>query len=317
MKDLDFGKAFATLNTFAALAPIGKFIEGKLNSDLIISGKLGQDLFPKLSSIDAQGFLQTLDAQLSGFKPVAAIGNALEMTSLKKALDLKNIKSWFKVENGTVTVEPFNLKVGNARMIVQGTHGLTNDMNYQIQAAVPRSMIEGNIVGAAVSRGLSQLSNQVQKLGLNVTPGDTLNLAIRLTGSMSDPKVGYNLLGVGGNGIGTSDSTSLAGSLRQEAAGQVDAARQQAEEQIADTKGQVKEAVNQTVDSVRNVAKEQATAIGQQAKDKVREAIGIPRDSTRRDSTGAPAEELKKGAETIKKELEKFNPFGKKKSGGG
>jgi uncharacterized protein involved in outer membrane biogenesis/vacuolar-type H+-ATPase subunit H len=322
MQNLDFRNTFATLNTFAALAPIGKFIEGRLNTDLIISGKLGQDLFPKLSTIDAQGFLQTLNAHLaSGFKPISAIGNALNIKELSNSLDLQNVKSWFTVEDGTVTVEPFDVQLGNARMLVQGTHGLTNEMNYQIQAAVPRQMIEGNIVGSAVVRGLSQLSAQAQKLGLNIEPGDTLNLAIQLTGSLTEPKVNFNLVGTGGGSSGFAESAGagLAGALQDEASSRIDSARQEARTQIDSATGRVREAVDQTLDSARAAARDQAAALEQQAKDRVREAIGLPRDSTRRDSTatGNPVEEIKKSAEDIKKELEKFNPFRKKKSGGG
>lgn len=320
MRGLDFGNTFATLNTFAALAPIGKFIEGKLNTDLIISGKLGQDLYPKLSTINAQGFLQTLNAQLSGFKPISTIGNALNMAALKEQLDLKNVKSWFKVENGTVTVEPFDVNLGNARMIVQGSHGLTNAMDYQIQAAVPREMIEGNIVGSAVVQGLSRLSSQAQKLGLNIEPGDTLNLAIQLTGSLTDPKVGFNLVGLGGgDNLAAAGGAGLTDALQNEANTRIDSARQVAEEQVSEAKDQVRETANQAIDSARSAARDQAEALEQQAKDRIRGAIGLPTDSTRQDSTttGKPVEELKKGAEDIKKELEKFNPFRKKKSGGG
>ena len=48
LKDLGFQQAFNTLNTFQYLAPIGKYIEGKFNSTLILDGILDQNLMPKI-----------------------------------------------------------------------------------------------------------------------------------------------------------------------------------------------------------------------------------------------------------------------------
>ncbi|MEL7163564.1 MAG: AsmA-like C-terminal region-containing protein, partial [Bacteroidota bacterium] len=83
LKSLDFQQAFTTLNSFAALAPVGKFLQGTFSTDLVLEGKLGPDLFPKLGTLDAQGLFQTAEARIADFKPVQKIGQALDIETLK------------------------------------------------------------------------------------------------------------------------------------------------------------------------------------------------------------------------------------------
>ncbi|MFK7933945.1 MAG: AsmA-like C-terminal region-containing protein, partial [Saprospiraceae bacterium] len=77
LQDLKFKESFNTLNTFAAAAPIAKYLNGAFNSTLVMDGTLGKDLLPKLSSLSADGFLQTLQATLDGFIPFEKIGKKL------------------------------------------------------------------------------------------------------------------------------------------------------------------------------------------------------------------------------------------------
>ena len=319
MKNFDFGQAFGALNTFAILAPVGKFISGTFSSQVVMEGKLGEDLFPKLNSIDAKGLLRTAEARIATFKPLQVIGNALNVNELKNTTTLKNIIAAFQVNDGKVTVEPFDFKLAGIGMQMGGTHGLDTDMDYRIRAAIPRTMIEGNFATGAALSALDKLAGQAGKLGLNISPGDTLNLNINLTGTLANPRSSFDLLGSQSNGSG-----SLAGTV-------TDAVKDRVNQELETRKEQVKAELNNKVDSVRSiagntakavedslrsVADAQAKRLQQEAANKLRGALGVPQDSTRRDSVNLPPA-AKDAVEDVKKELEKFNPFKRKKSGGG
>jgi hypothetical protein len=51
VKDLDVEKTFYAFNTVQKLMPIGQFVAGKLNSQLTMKGKLGENMMPDLSSL--------------------------------------------------------------------------------------------------------------------------------------------------------------------------------------------------------------------------------------------------------------------------
>ena len=323
MKNMDFSQAFGALNTFAILAPVGKFISGNFSSQLVMEGKLGDDLLPKMNSIDAQGLLRTAEARIASFKPLQVIGNALNINELKNSTTLKDIIAAFQVNDGKVTVEPFDFRLAGIPMQLGGTHGLDTDMDYRIRAAVPRTLIQGNIVTGTALSALDQLAGQAGKLGLDISPGDTLNLNVKLTGTIADPRAGFDLLGTeGGGGDG-----SLAGAV-------TDAVKDRVQEELDTRKEQVRDELETRVDSakalagaraqvvedsLRSAAAQQAERLEREAANKLRGALGLGRDSTATaggDSLALPGA-AQDAVDDVKKELEKFNPFKRKKSGGG
>jgi AsmA-like protein len=193
----DFQNAFEKLNTFSALAPIGKFIEGQFNTSLKLSGELGKDMMPKLSSLSANGFLQTINSTLKGFAPIEEFANKLNVPNLKK-LDFKNTKNWFELSDGKVTLKDFDYSTNGIDMVIGGSHGLEMDMAYSIKAKVPRKLLQANAVGQAADKGLKFLQGQASKLGINIEQGEFINVVALISGTIKDPKVKLTLLGANG-----------------------------------------------------------------------------------------------------------------------
>lgn len=321
LQSLDFSQSFSTLNTFAALAPIGKFLQGKFSTDLVLEGKLGQDLFPKLGTIDAKGLFETAEAKLAGFTPARKIGQALNVEELKNSTTFKNLTTIFLVEDGKVKIEPFNFNLAGIPLRVQGTHGLEQDMDYTIRAAIPRTMIKGNIVTGTALSALDQLAGQAGKLGLNITPGDTLNIDISLLGSIADPKFKFNLLG-----SKDGESGSVQDAVKDRITTEVEDRKQEVQTEVNDRVNVVKEDAQRRIDSLRNVAGARA----QQVRDSITRAAQAETDRLKAQAAAELRNRLKidslradsllnkiPGANAIKQELEKFNPFKKKKPGGG
>ncbi|WP_157974264.1 AsmA family protein [Lewinella sp. IMCC34183] len=307
LQNLDFGQAFSALNSFSALAPIGKFVSGTFSSDLVMEGRLGPDLMPDLQTIDAKGLLRTAEARIASFKPLQVIGAALNVKELRESATLKDIIAAFAVNDGKVTVDPFDFQLAGIGMNLGGTHGLDTDMDYRLRAAVPRTLIEGNIVTGAALGALDRLAGQAGKLGLNISPGDTLNLNIGITGTVSNPRASLDLLGTEGGG--GSASGTVAGAVRD-----------RVEEELtsrADTlRAIAQQRANGFRDSLANVANEQARNLENEAGRRLQDALGLGKDTTARDSLALP-NVGRDAVEDVKKELEKFNPFKRKKSGGG
>lgn len=322
---LDFGQTFATLNTFAALAPIGKYLQGKLNTNMVIDGKLGPDLFPKLNSINADGLLKTASARLSGFAPLNKIGQALNIDRFKENATFKNLVAIFHIKDGQVRVEPFDLRVAGIPMLVQGTHGLDRDMDYSIRAAIPRDLIEGNIVTGTALSALDQLAGQAGKLGLNISPGDTLNVMINLLGNIGNPQVKFNLLG-GKDGENTSVEDAMVGAVTDRINQEIDTRKEEVKTEVTNRVNDAKGIAQARADSLRSVATQRA----QQVRDSIANRASSEADKLKAKAAQELRNRLKidslradsllrlvPGADRIKEELDKFNPFKKKKPGGG
>lgn len=325
LKSLDFKQAFDKLNTFAALAPIGKYVEGTFNSDLIMEGKLGEDLFPKLETIDAEGLFATVSAQLNSFGPLQKIGNALNVEELKNSTALRNIMTVFKIEDGLVTVNPFDVNLIGIPMRIQGTHGLNQDMSYAIRASIPRDKISGNALANTALTAVDGLASRLGKLGLNVSPGDTLNVNINLTGNVSDPKVKFDLLGTSGGGGGSaSDAVKDAAEAKLRA--EADAARAKLEAEAEARRAALEAEAQAKLDALKADASDRAAA----ARDSIQRAAraraaALKAETERRlqarldsiarlDSlANLVPPDVRDAANRVKDDLGKFNPFKKKK----
>jgi len=304
---LNFQETFNTFNSFASFAPIGKLVNGNFSSNLIMSGELGSDMMPVLESINAEGLFETLNGSLNGFKPLNAIGNALDISELKQAVQLDRLKTWFTIENGTVEVEPFELKLADLPMKIQGRHGLNQDMNYTINTVIPRSKLGDGQLGNTINQGVSALVKQAGQLGLNVNDAENLNVQIALTGNMSDPKVGFKLLGADGE-------TNLAEAAKDEVKDQIDAVKDEVTSEVNAIKDEARDQATALVDSAKNAAKDQLQQAGQNL---LNQATG---QATQKDSTAATGNlqnQAQDAVDKIKEDIKDFNPFRRKKKDGG
>ena len=308
LSSLDFQQAFNTFNTFEQFAPIGKYIKGRFNSTLLMEGQLGQDLFPKLNTITAEGFLQTLDAVVQNFKPAQAIGNKLNIQELKNNVNIDNTKNWFSIENGVLQLEEYDAQVQSVDMKIGGSYSLTEFLDLDIKAKVPRKLLEQNQIGAAASAALGRLQKQASNLGFNFAQGEYIDVLINLTGGINDPKVGLKLLGT--SGAGGQSATEAA---KEQAAETV-------KEQIEKGKKKAEEKAQEAIDSAKAAARERAEQAAEDVKNKAKaaakEKLGEAVDSTAKEKVD---EVLDKAGEKTKKDIEdklkKFNPFKKKKGG--
>src|SRR5690606_39468387 len=65
--------------TVEKLMPAGKYIAGKMTSNLTVKGKLDQEMSPVLNSLTGAGDLLLIDGVLSKFEPVERLAEKLNI----------------------------------------------------------------------------------------------------------------------------------------------------------------------------------------------------------------------------------------------
>ncbi|MBK7873288.1 MAG: hypothetical protein IPJ74_22755 [Saprospiraceae bacterium] len=298
LQSMDFQKSFNAFNSFQVLAPIGQFLKGTFNTSLILDGKLGQNMMPDFTTLSAQGFLETLNAVIENFKPLQAVGDKLNLDYFKEELKITNTKNWFELKNGAVEVKEFDYKYKDIDMKIAGTHKITQDIDYIIKAKIPRKLLEKTGVGAAASAGYNQLSKEASRFGLNLKQSEFVNVQFNLTGNIKSPKVDMKLLGADGESVVESPAEAVK-----------DAVKEEVESKIEEGKQAVKETAEKAIDSVKTVVGQKAEAVKDSLAKKAEEAL--------KDKAGSLLDTAAtKEVDKIKEELEKFNPFKKKKKNG-
>ena len=282
---LDVQKTFYAFNTVQKLMPMGQYVDGKMNSQLSINGKLGADRMPDMNTLSGKGNLFIVEGVFKKFAPVEKLAQTLHINQLN-GLSLKDVKFSYQFANGKVLVQPFHVKISDIDMEIGGMHGFDQSIDYVIAMKVPRAMM-----GAYANNLANNLVQQVNSKGIPVKMSDYINLKIDMVGTLTNPQIK-----TGASGSGTD--------LQAEA-----------KQQAAVFAKQAEDSVKTVVNAKTNEAKDSAVAIKNQAVKDIQKDL-VKSISGQQDSTGKSGltlENTQKNAEkTLKNTFD--NLFGKKKT---
>jgi hypothetical protein len=229
---VDVQKTFAAFNTVQVLMPIGKFIAGKLTSQLTMKGKLGDNMMPDLMSLSGNGNLLLIEGFLSKFAPLEKIANSLNVKELEQ-IAVKDVKNYIEFSNGQVLVKPFTVKVNGIDMEIGGLQGFDQSLNYAINMKLPRTLL-----GDKGNQLVNNLVTQVNSKGVPIKVGDIVNLNLKLGGFLKSPTIKTDL---------KQGTENLADQLKQQVT-------DFAKAKIDSTKQAITSAVKDTIASVKKQA---------------------------------------------------------------
>ncbi|MBI5857104.1 MAG: hypothetical protein HZB42_05600 [Sphingobacteriales bacterium] len=267
VKNMDVQKAFNAYNTIQFLMPIGKFLSGKLHSQLALTGNLKADMMPLLNSLTGKGNLLLLEGVLAKFVPLEKIATILDIQRLK-SISLKEIKNYIEFANGKVLVKPFTVKIDSIEMLISGFHSFDQSIDYAIQMKLPRT-----VMGAKGNAFVNNLAAEAAGRGIPFKPGQIINLSIKVNGTISNPVIGINFKGM-------------------------------VDDIVKDMEQQAKDFVKAKLDSATQKTRDSLNAIKKQAEDKVKEKLsdaGI--DTSNLKIENAKDTLLKNVTDTLKKKL--------------
>jgi hypothetical protein len=284
VKNLDVQKTFLAYNTVQKLMPIAQFLDGKLSSQMTMTGKLGQDMFPQLGSLTGNGNMLLIEGFLKKFAPLEKLASLVDVKDLEN-VSVRDVKNYITFTNGKVAVKPFKLKIKEIEMEIGGMHGFDLSMDYIINMKVPRAMM-----GAKGNALVNNLAAQVSNKGVPLKLSDVVNLHVKIGGTVKNPVLTTDL---------KQSAVSLAEELKQQA---VDMAKAKVDS--------TKTAVTNTVkDTLANVKKQ----VLKDAETELKKRLFQKSDSTNADSSKGPTDTRKKVEESAKGLLKDLNPFKKKK----
>lgn len=162
----DISKSFKGLDLLQNLAPIAKLLQGKLNTDINVSGDLDKEFSPNLSSVSGKaiGELLTTSIAKNESELFNKLESALGFIDFSK-LDLKDLKTKLEFANGKVSVKPFDLKYEDIAITISGAHGFDKTVNYDAVFNVPAKYL-----GSEVNRLIGKInSNETKNISIPVT----------------------------------------------------------------------------------------------------------------------------------------------------
>jgi F0F1-type ATP synthase membrane subunit b/b' len=335
-----FDESVKQLRSFKYILPIAEYIQGRFNSSLKIKGILGKNMMPKWETLNASGLLETVQAAIKGNPTLDKITKQLAVDEMNP-FNIKDSKNYFEIKDGKFTIKPFNLKYKDVLFTIAGSHGIAQNLDYTIKAKIPRAMLNKNKATAAVNTGLDLLGGQASKLGINLAQGDYINVDILLTGAITKPEYKLKLVGTEGK------ASALEDAAKQKLEEEAEKLKKQAEDELNKQKDALENKAKSEADKLKKEAEAKAKAesdrLKAQAEARIKtEADRLKKEAEERikkelgdkasDAAKAEAERLRKEVEAridtetkakleaekkrIQDELDKLNPFKKKKDGG-
>ena len=165
IKSFNISDSFKNIELFKMLSPIATVLQGKLNTDINLSGSLKDDFTPNLASVSGKALAEILatNVEPKNSKALSLLDQNLGFVDLKK-LDLKDIKTNLSFENGKVNVKPFKLKYQDIDIEVAGSHSFDQLMDYNATFNVPAKYLGSEVTGL-----LSKLDSKDQNVSVPVT----------------------------------------------------------------------------------------------------------------------------------------------------
>ncbi|SMC33574.1 AsmA family protein [Cellulophaga tyrosinoxydans] len=160
MSNFQIAETFKALELFKVLAPLANALQGQLNSDIAISGKLNDDFTPNLATISGSVLAELLGTEINAnqTKVLSALSSKLNFLNVDK-LDLKGLKTALSFENGTVKVKPFTVNYQDIAVTVNGNHTFDKKLNYTAVLNVPSKYLGKDVTNLIAKIDESSLDN--------------------------------------------------------------------------------------------------------------------------------------------------------------
>jgi len=275
LNDLDIQQLSKNFITVEKLAPITKHLSGKISSHLNMSTYLTPNLDPILSSINGVGDFSSAMIKVSELKVMDKISEVTKLKNINNQT-LNNVKTKFKIENGSVEVHPFDIIMGDMKTNVSGKMNLDQTINYDLKMNVPKEKIPKEMIKVA-EQAIANINSLSSKINLtNLIPNE-IPINVKVIGTVTDPKV----------------STNFKEKLLESTGNAKDA--------IIDG---IKDKVNETIDKAKDSVKAVVTDAVDKAKEEVEKQKQQLLSSAQKQADNLKAES-KKAADKLRSEADK------------
>jgi vacuolar-type H+-ATPase subunit H len=258
LKELDIQQLVSNFVTVEKLAPIAKHLTGKISSNFNLSTDLTSNLEPVLSSIDGLGDLMSSSVTISNLKVFDKLAEVTKLNNFNNQT-INNLKAKFKIEDGKLAFNPFDIVLGGIKTNVSGTTALDQSIDYNLKMNIPKEKIPKEMI-KIVEQAVAKVNSLAPKLNLNVIPNE-IPINANIIGTFTDPKISTNF---------KEKLMEASGNMKDAL---IDTAKDKAKEVVDKAKDSVKTVVNNAVEKGKEELekkKQEILSAGQKQADNIK-----------------------------------------------
>lgn len=186
LKNIDIHQLATNFLTVEKLAPIVKYARGSISSDFNIKTAITPSFEPILTSISCLGDISSNSITVAGYDLFDKIADKTKLKQFKNQT-LKNFYTIFKVNDGKIEVQPFDLKLGSIGAKVSGYNTLDRNLNYTMALNVPKDQIPAEMI-KVVEDAMKKLKALSPKLNIGSLP-DFIPVNVNVAGFYKNPTI--------------------------------------------------------------------------------------------------------------------------------
>ncbi len=257
MTEIDIASAYNSFNMVKILTPFAKDLNGKVSSSLDFSARLGADMMPLISTISGSGELHSREIQVLSSPVFDQMKNLLKMNK-DLTNTFKDVNLSFKIKDGGLEIQPFDIKMGDIHTNVSGSHGLDQSLNYLVKMDVPREYL-----GSEANELIDNLGAQAASLGLNFEPGETIPVNFKIRGKIGKPELS---LGAGkSERAGSGVKEAVVKEVKEELVKQKEELVEEVQEEINEEVEKILARAEKEAETIRRLARESAEQVKKEA----------------------------------------------------
>lgn len=206
VKSVSIPKAFETFETVQKYAPISQYVVGNMDLDYNLKGDLTKDMTPNVASLNGGGLVKIHSGTLKDTKLTSLVAQFSKPTTAGTMTELKELALSTTLENGKLSVKPFDISMHGRKTTVSGYTSLDGGISYNLLMDVP-----ANAVTTSLNSAMSRY------LGKSAAPGD-MKVTLGVTGTYSKPSVKLvSVTSVGGKTVQSEVKEAVQDKVKQEA----------------------------------------------------------------------------------------------------
>ncbi|MCC5937250.1 MAG: hypothetical protein JJU34_08215 [Lunatimonas sp.] len=258
---LSVQEAFRSFNTVKAFAPVAEHVTGTFTTRFGLSGLLGQDMMPVLSSLDGKGLVRMAETAIRDSQLIKGITTLTKLNDTA-TLNLRPFNIQVEIQDGMLKVPPFDLRIWDYETRIQGSTGFDGSISYLVSMQVPAEKFG------------SQINSLVSGLTGSDLRGTSIPLAINIGGTYGNPRIGLAT----GEGL----DTYLANALRSRVSATGARVQEQVAAEFQAKEDSLRQEIKERAEVVKDSVRAEADRVLDQTKEKAAEEVrGLLRGLTR------------------------------------
>ena len=135
-----FAEAFRSMGMIKQLAPIFENVSGNFSMKLQMKTLLDNQLSPVYNTMNGKGNLSSKEVQVKDVEAMKQLAKLLNNDNLA-SFSAKDLSIDFAIENGRVHTAPFNIKSGFGNMVISGSSGFDQTLDYTAKIDLPGTVL--------------------------------------------------------------------------------------------------------------------------------------------------------------------------------